>query len=343
MAEQRRNPGSAVFGFNDPPPQQTTPAETPLVTPQRTPEPAAPPAPAMTPQYVYVQGPPPSIAAAPAASSGTLMIATVIVLAVLTAVNLYLVITARQHAADFAAKQADQLDLVTRRLNSDDERYAQLRAQFQVTSEKLGLTQQEAARARDLAAQYQRKQQEAVSQLNAAIQQKASNAEVNKLQADTNAKIGGVSNDIAGTRKDLDAAKAEFSGALAGTKGELTGAIARTHDELVALAHKTDRDYFEFSIGKKGSQQKVGTVMIQLEKTNPKKNQFTVNLYADDKRIERQNQAMNSPVYFYLQGASSALELVVNKLGKDSIAGYVSAPKGFFPNTPNVLSARPGA
>jgi hypothetical protein len=342
MAEQRRNPGSAVFGFNDPP-QRTTPAETPLVNPPVTPGPAAPPAPAVTPQYIYVQGPPPSVVAAPAASSGRLTTAAVIVLLVLTLVNLYLVITARQRVADVAAKQGDQLELLTRRLDSNDERYSQLRAQFQVTSEKLGLTQQEAARARELAAQYQRKQQEAVSQLNSAIQQKASADEVNKLQADTNAKIGGVSNDIAGTKKDLDAAKAEFSGALAGTKGELTGAIARTHDELVALAHKTDRDYFEFNITKKGSQQKVGTVMIQLERTNPKKNQFTVNLYADDKRIERRDQAMNSPVYFYLQGASSALELVVNKLGKDSVAGYVSTPKGFFPSTPNVLAARPGA
>ena len=342
MAEQRRNPGSAVFGFNDPPPERTTPAETPLVSTPRAPEPAAPPAPAPTPQYVYVQGPPPSVAAA-SASSGTLMMGAVIVLLVLTLVNLYLVITARQHVADVAAKQGDQLDLLTRRLNSSDERYSQLRAEFQVTSEKLGMTQQEAQRARDLAAQYQRKQQEAVSQLNAAIQKKASSEDVNNLQLLTDAKIGGVSNDIAGTRKDLDAAKAEFSGALAGTKGELTGAIARTHDELVALAHKTDRDYFEFNIAKRGSQQKVGTVMIRLEKTNPKKNQFTVNLYADDKQIERKDQAMNSPVYFYLQGASSALELVVNKLGKDSIGGYVSTPKGFFPNTPSVLAARPGA
>jgi predicted nucleic acid-binding Zn-ribbon protein len=343
MAEQRRNPGSAVFGFNDPPPQQTTPAETPLVNPPRTPEPPAPAAPAMTPQYVYVQGPPPSVLAAPAASGGALMKVAVVVLLLLGLINLYLVITARQRVADVAAKQGDQLELLTRRLDSNDERYSQLRAQFQVTSEKLGLTEKEAARARELAAQYQRKQQEAVSQLNSAIQQKASADEVNKLQADTNAKIGGVSNDIAGTKKDLDAAKAEFSGALAGTKGELTGAIARTHDELVALAHKTDRDYFEFNITKKGSQQKVGTVMIQLERTNPKKNQFTVNLYADDKRIERRDQGMNSPVYFYLQGASSALELVVNKLGKDNISGYVSTPKGFFPTTPNVLAARPGA
>ncbi len=48
-------------------------------------------------------------------------------------------------------------------------------------------------------------------------------------------------------------------------------------------------------------------------------------------------------MYFYVQGASSALELVVNKLGKDSIAGYVSAPKGFFAGVPNVLAGRPGA
>ena len=341
--ERRRNPGSAVFGFNDPPaappPERTTPAETPLVSPPRA---GGPSGPAPAPQYVYVQGPPPNLAPAPSSSS-VLMTGMVIALLVLTLVNLYLVITARQRVDDVSSKQGDQLNLLTRRLDSSDERYAQLRAQYQVTTEKLGLTQQEVQRAHDLAAQYQRKQQEAVTQLNAAIQKKASTEEVNQLQADTNTKIGGVSNDIAGTRKDLDAAKAEFSGALAGTKGELTGAIARTHDELVALAHRTDRDYFEFNLAKKGSQQKVGTVMVQLEKTNPKKNQFTVNLYADDKRIERKDKAMNEPVYFYVQGASSALELVVNKLGKDSVAGYISAPKGFFPSTPNVLTARPGA
>jgi hypothetical protein len=42
-----------------------------------------------------------------------------------------------------------------------------------------------------------------------------------------------------------------------------------------------------------------------------------------------------------VQGASSALELVVNKLGKDSIAGYMSTPKGFFPNATNVLRRAP--
>src|SRR5208282_2457302 len=126
---------------------------------------------------------------------------------------------------------------------------------------------------------------------------KASADEVNKLQADSNTKIGGLSTDLAGTKQDLASTKSEFTNALTGTKGELNGAIARTHDELVALAHKGDRDYFEFSLPRKKAQQKIGTITLELEKTDPKRNVFSFYLVADDKRIYRPNKAMNEPVY----------------------------------------------
>jgi len=260
----------------------------------------------------------------------------------LSVVNLILVLYSRSELKAIAAKQSDQLDLLTRRMDNSDERYAQLRGQFQVTSEKLGLTEQELARAHAVAADIQKRQQQAVQQLNAAIAKKASADEMNKLQADSNAKIGGLSTDLAGTRKDLESTKSEFANALSGTKGELSGAIARTHDELVALAHRTDRDYFEFNLAKKHTQ-KVGTVTLQLQKTDTKKNVFTVNLLFDDKSHVHRDRAMDEPVYFYVQGASSALELVVNKMGKDSVSGYISTPKGFFPSATNVLAARPAA
>ena len=263
-------------------------------------------------------------------------------LLVLSVVNLILALNFRSDFKTIASKQSDQLDLLTRRMDTSDERYAQLRGQFQVTSEKLGMTEQELGRARTLAADIQKKQQQAVQQLNDAISKKASADEVNKVEADANSKIGGLSTDLAGTRKDLDATKSEFANALSGTKGELSGSIARTHDELVALAHRTDRDYFEFNLAKKHSQ-KVGTVTLQLQKTDTKRNVFTVNVVFDDKPHLHRDKAMDEPVYFYVQGASSALELVVNKLGKDSISGYISTPKGFFPNATNVLAARPAA
>jgi len=321
MADKTSGSGHSMFGF-DQPAQSAAPA-------------AAPSA----PQVVYVQAQPP--APAVQASSGAMRL-LVGVLLVLSAINLILVLYSRSDLKTITSKQADQLDLLTRRMDTSDERYAQLRGQFQVTSEKLGLTEQELSRAHALAADIQKKQQMAVQELNAAIAKKASTDQVNRLQSDSNAKIGGLSSDLAGTRKDLESTKSEFANALSGTKGELSGAIARTHDELVALAHRTDRDYFEFSVAKKRSQ-KVGTVTLQLQKTDTKRNVFTVNLQFDDKPHVHRDKAMDEPVYFYVQGASSALELVVNKLGKDTIAGYISTPKGFFPNATNVLGARPAA
>lgn len=318
MADKNADPniGHAMFGLNEPEAQKAAPAP-----------------PAGTPQYVYVQGPPPGTSGG---SWGiTLLTVLVAILLIIAGVNLYLIMAER----DSLSKHSDELDLLTRRLDSSDSRYAQLSAKFQVTTGRLGLTQQELARARSLAKDIQSQQAAAVQQLNDAIAKKAGAEELNKLQADTDTKMGGFSTDLAGTKKDLEATKE----ALMGTKGELTGAIARTHDELVALAHKTDRDYFEFNLTRKGARQKVGTVLLELQKTNPKKNQYTLNLMFDDKPHPYKDKTAGEPLFFYVSGASSALELVVNKMGRDSIAGYVSAPKGFFPSTPNVLGSRPGA
>lgn len=331
MADKTSDPAHAMFGLNEDT-RQAAPAEAPAAIPAAA-------APAGGPQYVYVQAQP----AAPTAGGSKILPWLVGLLLVISGFNLVLVFMSRSQYSDALSKQSDQLTLLVRRMDSSDERYAQLRGQFQVTTERLGLTQQELTRARSLAADIQKQQRTAVQQLNDAISKKASAEEVSKVQSEANTKIGGLSTDLAGTKQDLEKTKSEFNSALSGTKGELTGAIARTHDELVALAHKTDRDYFEFSLPRKRAQQKVGTVMIQLEKTDTKRNTFTVNLFFDDKRTQRRDKAMNEPVYFYVQGASSALELVVNKLSKDTIAGYISTPKGFFPNIPSVLASRPGA
>ena len=317
-----------MFGLNDegaPRPAEQVPTAVPPQT--------------GAPQYVYAQ--PQAPVAVVGGNKGLTWV--VVLLALLAIANLAMLLVWRSQFTDYAGKQSDEMNLLTRRLDSSDERYAQLRGQFQVTSEKLGLTQQELARAHALAADVQKQQQAAVAKLNDAIAKKASTDEVNKLQADSNAKIGGLSTDLEGTKADLASTKSEFTNALTGTKGELKGDIARTHDELVALAHKTDRDYFEFNLPRKKAQQKLGTVTVELEKTDTKRNTFSVYLYFDDKRTERKDKGVAEPLYFYVQGAPSALELVVNKLGKDTIAGYMSAPKGFIANIPNVLSARPGA
>lgn len=350
MADQQRNPANAVFGLSDPPPAPRAPEPAPAYVPA----PSAPPGyvPAPPPGYVpapppgYVPAPPsgyvPAPVAAAAASRSPLLFIVVAALAVLAGVNLYLVLTLKQAVQQTATQQGDQLTSLTRRMDLSDDRYAQLKARFDVTAERLGMTQQELSRARTLAANIQQQQKAAVDQLNQAIAQKAGTDQLNQVQADANAKITGVSSDLTKNVNDINKRIGDTNDALTGTKGELSGAIARTHDELVALAHKTDRDYFEFNLTR-GKQQRVGSLQARLEKVNTKKNLYTLFLYFDDKRIERKDQALDFPVMFYMQGAPSTLELVVNKIGKDTASGYVSAPKGFFPNATNVLQARPGS
>ena len=353
--EDKRDIGHAMFGFNERRPSQNEPTQPSAGAPQAGaaqgppqgppqganpgyPGPGQPPQPPPgQPQYIYVQAPPPPPAPLPipqeAASTSKIVIGLLALLVILAGVNLYLALTQRK----IQATHGDQLTLLTRRMDSSDDRYAQLKGQFDVTSEKLGMTQQELSRARQLTATIQKQQRQAVTQLNTAIQQKASAQDLNKLQSEANSKFGNLSGDIAGNKKDLEATKE----ALMGTKGELSGAIARTHDELVALAHRTDRDYYEFKLHKRHQRKKIGGIMIELLKTNRKQNLYTIDLYFDDKRTQRKDQALDQPVYFYVQGAQGVLELVVNKLDKNSIGGYISAPKGFIQNTPSVLTARP--
>jgi len=361
------NPSKAMFGLDDPPPRPRQPqggaathppagggpysfgpARPPQAPPasEASPYGAAPGSPGAAayqevgapvpgaPQYVYVQAPPTATAAAPGGNSLRWL---VIALLALGGVNLYLAITWHGQFVKTFTRQADQINLLTRRADSSDDRYAQLSAKFQVTADRLGLTQQELERARQLAANIEKQQQQSVKQLSSAIAEKASAQQVNQLQTEANAKFGTLSGNIAGTQKDLEATKE----ALTGAKGELSGAIARTHSELVALAHRTDRDYFEFHLPRKNTRQRIGSLQVQLLKTDTKHNLFTVNLYFDDKVTQRRNEAIDEPVFFYMQGAPSALEMVVNKLGKNTIAGYVSAPKGFIVNAPNVLTSRP--
>jgi hypothetical protein len=71
--------------------------------------------------------------------------------------------------------------------------------------------------------------------------------------------------------------------------------------------------------------------MVELRGTNVKKNQFTVALYVDDLRLEKKDRAIDEPIYFYTHGTRAPSELVVNKIAKDKLTGYVSVIKGQAP------------
>lgn len=200
---------------------------------------------------------------------------------------------------------------------------ARLRVATDELSRSLGLTQKQIEqRAQAIIA----REDAANRQLQAAQRQTAQQvAAVSSDVSNVKTDVGGVKTDVAKTQSDL----ATTISQLQSMRGDLTGAntlIARNHDELVALEHKGDRNYYEFSL-EKGRRKPVGTVSLELRKADSKHSRFTLWVFADDRRYEKKDRNVNEPLQFYSGKQPSLYEIVVNQIGKNSISGYLSTPK----------------
>ncbi len=49
----------------------------------------------------------------------------------------------------------------------------------------------------------------------------------------------------------------------------------------------------------------------------------------EDKRLEKENRALHEPIFFYTSVMQIPKELVINKIDKKTISGYVSIPKPY--------------
>jgi hypothetical protein len=221
-----------------------------------------------------------------------------------------------------ALKQQD--DSLGQRLSKTEEENQQLQSDLKVVTDKLNVTQADLIAARKqnkLAAMtYGKKLNELGSNVSAQLAAKASSDDVNKL--------GG---DVTGVKTDLDATKSSIQMA----RSEMGTLIARNHDEIDQLRRMGQRDYYEFTVTRKAGAQKVGTIQVQLRDTNTKKNQFTINVLADDQSFEKKNRSVNEPIFFYTGGTRQAVELVINKVSKTTATGYLSVPKAGASATAN--------
>src|SRR5258706_5547033 len=233
--------------------------------------------------------------------------------------------TETRMSADLA-KQQDQNKILTAQLDQANSRIADLKGQMEVTTQRMGLTQSELAKAKSRA--------EAIRQEQQTSDQKLS-AQLGQVQKESEEKIGAVATEVGGAKKDIEATKTD----LEATKGKLerslgdmnvmSGLIARNKDDLEDLRRRGDRNYYEFTLTKSKNAQRVGPVQMSLNRTDPKKAKYTVTVIADDKTIEKKDKTSGEPVQFYVKGSArmAPYEIVVFDVGKNQITGYLATPK----------------
>ena len=217
--------------------------------------------------------------------------------------------------------QADKQneDTLAQRLTKAEDTNAQLEGELSVVTDKMKLTQTELTRARTQANRIKADEakqfaglQSNLSDMNGQMATKASIDDMNKIGTD----VTGVKTDLETTKNSMNMMHGEF--------GTL---IAKNHDEVEELRRLGERDYYEFTINKKNTREKVGDVMVELRGTNAKKSQYNVTIFVDDQRHEKKNLSANEPLYLFQSGSHAPLEFVVNQVGKNKIVGYLSSPK----------------
>jgi len=264
---------------------------------------------------------------APRTYSGALLAA--IAIALLAAVgSLIWCFTLTSKLSTAQAELADSKQQDTQLAAELRETDARLKVATDELGKSVGLTQKEL----DERAQAIVQREDAVEN-----EEKQTAQQVNAVQGDlSNVKtdVGGVKTDLTKTQGDLANTNTE----LESVKGDLSSTnsiIARNHDELVLLEHKGDRNYYEFTLIK-GQRKPVGTVSLELRRTDAKHSRFTLDIFADDRVYEKKDRNVDEPLQFYSGKDQALYEIVVNNINsRNEVAGYLSTPKS-APVPPNV-------
>ena len=142
--------------------------------------------------------------------------------------------------------------------------------------------------------------------------------------------IAETQNQLESTRRDLN-----------NTHAELTGFVAHTHEELLLLQKKGERDYYEFDIVKTKQFQHEGPLGVRLRKADTKHQYADLELIVEDRTVSQKHVNLYQPVMFHTDDGTQPAELVINDITRDRIHGYVSSPKhrqsevATVPPTPN--------
>jgi chromosome segregation ATPase len=245
----------------------------------------------------------------------------------------------------------ERLSAIESDSSAADEKITMLTTDLDVVNEKVGVTSKELEEAQAAAKQLQKEN----TQLSRKLAGKADSKSVMKFQTETTDKMNsvqqeastrmdGITGDVKVVRTDLDVTRTDLKATradltttrsdlnatreeVANSRKELGGLIARNSTELAELRRKGERDYVEFDIRSGKEFKRIGDVMVQLKKTDVKKQKYEVVINADDTPIQKKDRTANEPVTFLVGRDRARYELVVNTVEKDRIRGYISAPK----------------
>jgi hypothetical protein len=158
-------------------------------------------------------------------------------------------------------------------------------------------------------------------------------ADAHQAAVASDARINDVRNEVGFVKSEVAQAKNSLSEAVSdlkrvvGDMGVMSGLIATNERELEVLKGLGDRNYTEFRLVKAREPQVVNGIAIALKRADVSARRFTLEVTAEDVRVQKRDRTLNEPVQFYVAKRKQPYEIVVNTIGKNEISGYLATPK----------------
>jgi hypothetical protein len=184
------------------------------------------------------------------------------------------------------------------------------------------------AKLNDMVASQQAAAQQTAEQ--ATTQKKASGkhgAPVDKRYKELKAELDDQGKQLKDTQDLVAKNRTDLETSLSSTKDELNGSIAKTHEELVVLQKRGERNYFEFDLNKSKQFQRFGPLTLSLRRTDAKHMNYDLSMVVDDNRLDKKHVNLYEPIWIHSETGGQPVQIVVNKIARNAVHGYISAPK----------------
>src|SRR5215831_1668952 len=148
-----------------------------------------------------------------------------------------------------------------------------------------------------------------------------------KRYKELKAQLDGQGKELKDTQDLVAKNRTDLETSLSSTKDELNGSIAKTHEELVVLQKRGERNYFEFDLSKSKQFQRFGPLTLSLRRTDPKHMNYDMMMVVDDNPLAKKHVNLYEPIWIHTESEGQPVQVVVNKISKNFVHGYISAPK----------------
>lgn len=234
------------------------------------------------------------------------------------------------------AQSQNQLTSVTRQLQDSGTKIEGLEQGLTRSQSQLTTQERELGRYKNLYGKVKSEQEQQTRDLEAISLEKADRSQVDSLSHETagikkqlktvDSRMTRTNSSVSELRKVAGQNRSDI-----GTTRQALESVRQTaevnSEELSEVKHSLEREYYNFELQKKGGYMKVFAVALRLKGTDFNRQRYSLDVITGGKRIRKKNQYIREPIYFYVEGTKKPYEIVVNKVNKDYVVGYLSVPK----------------